>query len=207
MSGVPIVSGYGRQQPRELMLNFGSIGGPATRVTVLPTQDAETQAAPPTSSEGDRLVRPKNVKDEDLPIFFLKRAEVRNRVTTCAVVCTLAIIALVFGGLGILLWRINVTVAKASETMAPRIETLMTTVDEAANNTVSTLGNIVDLSGDGSRLTELTVPMMVAAINSTQRTMERLEQILAHPQVQLALGGPSQGAAPPTTAMPTLTLG
>ena len=209
MSNLPVINaGDGqRQRSREILLNFGHIGGPATRVTVLPTQNAETQAAPPTSGEGDRLVRPKGVKDEDLPIFYMKRAEVRNRVTTCAVVMTLFIIALVFGGIGILLWQVNVSVQKASATMTPRIETLMTTVDLAANNTVDMLENVVGSTADGSFLTKMTVPQLVQMVNSTTRTMLRLEEMLSHPQIQLALGGPGGTSAPPSTAMPTLTIG
>lgn len=205
MSGLPIVNA-GRHQPREILLNFGgSIGGPAARVTVVPTRDEETHAAPATSAESDRLVRPKGVKDEDLPIFYMQRAETRNRVTTCAVVSTLLVIAIVFGGLGILLWQINTTVAKASATLQPRVNLLMDTVDTAANNTVQMLENVVGSTEDGSVLTSMTVPQLIAMVNSTTRTMMRLEQILAHPQIALALGG--AGSAPTGGGMPTISLG
>jgi hypothetical protein len=217
MSNLPVINaGDGRRQPREILLNFGgSIGGPAARVTVVPSRDEGTQASEALGGEGDRLVT-KKTRDEDLPMFYMKRAEARNRLTTGAVVLTLFVIGVVFAGLGVMLWRINTTMTKATDTLQPRINTLMTTVDAAANNTVQTLENIMGSSEDGNFLTGMTVPQLIAMVNSTTRTMLRLEEILSHPQIQLALGGAALGGGAGAgggtgggggAAMPTITLG
>ena len=80
-------------------------------------------------------------------------------------------------------------VNSASAALQPRVTLLMNSVDDAANTTKEMLDNVLGSTEDGSYLTRVTVPQLVEMVNSSSRTMNRLEKLLEHPQIQLALGG------------------
>ena len=190
MSGFPIIA-TGPGRPREVFLDFSSsIGGPAARVQVV-SDDAERVAAPPTSQERASLVRPKNLDkvDGDLDAYVLKRADRRQCVLMWMRVFTGLLIAAVLVGVIVILFRVNDTMSSATSELKPRVSLLMHTVDEASNQTLAALENVVGSTEDGSFLTSVTVPQLIGMVNSTSRTMARLEALLAHPTIQLALGG------------------
>ena len=194
MSNYPIVAGGGRRQ-REIYLDFnGSIGGPAARVTVLPEAPEpplppELHAAAPSTRESAPLVQQKINRIEDIDAYYLKHA---NRRAWCRVLLVAgAVIAIIVPIIivSVMLMDTRSAVNNASAALQPRVTLLMNSVDDAANTTKEMLDNVLGSTEDGSYLTSVTVPQLVEMVNSSSRTMNRLEKLLEHPQIQLALGG------------------
>ena len=194
MSNYPIVAGGGRRQ-REIYLDFnGSIGGPAARVTVLPEAPEpplppELHAAAPSTRESAPLVQQKINRIEDMDEYYLKHA---NRRAWCRVLLVAgAVIAIIVPIIivSVMLMDTRSAVNNASAALQPRVTLLMNSVDDAANTTKEMLDNVLGSTEDGSYLTSVTVPQLVEMVNSSSRTMSRLEKLLEHPQIQLALGG------------------
>ena len=195
MSNYPIVAGGGRRQ-REIYLDFnGSIGGPAARVTVLPETPEpplpppELHAAAPSTRESAPLVQKKINRIEDMDEYYCKQANWRAwcRVFLVAGAIIALIIPLIIVAVTLLDTRSAVNSASAA--LQPRVTLLMNSVDDAANTTNEMLDNVLGSTEDGSYLTSVTVPQLVSMVNSSSRTMSRLEKLLEHPQLQLALGG------------------
>lgn len=195
MSNYPIVAGGGQRQ-REIYLDFGgSIGGPAARVTVLPEPSEpplpppELHAAAPSTRESAPLVQKKINRIEDMDEYYCKQA---NRRSWCRVVLLAgAVIAIIVPIIivSVMLMDTRSAVNNASAALQPRVTLLMNSVDDAANTTKEMLDNVLGSTEDGSYLTRVTVPQLVEMVNSSTRTMNRLEKLLEHPQIQLALGG------------------
>ena len=194
MSNYPIVAGGGRRQ-REIYLDFGeSIGGPAARVTVLPDDPEvplppELHAAAPSTRESAPLVQQKMSKIEDMDEYYCKQA---NRRSWCKVLLLAgAVIAIIVPIIivSVMLADTRSAVNNASAALQPRVTLLMNSVDDAANTTKEMRDNVLGSTEDGSYLTSVTVPQLVSMVNSSARTMSRLEKLLEHPQIQLALGG------------------
>ena len=195
MSNYPIVAGGGQRQ-REIYLDFnGSIGGPAARVTVLPEAPEpplpppELHAAAPSTRESARLVQQKIGKIEDIDGYYLKQANRRSNGRLCLLAIVVLVLIVPIIVVTVMLVDTRSAVNSASEALQPRVTLLMNSVDDAANTTKEMLHNVLGSTEDGSYLTRVTVPQLVEMVNSSSRTMTRLEKLLEHPQLQLALGG------------------
>ena len=205
MSNLPIVSTSWRspRRNREVMLSFdASVGGPRARVNLV--EDVETPGVRddselfvPSSAtvlEDMPLVRPANVSDDKWKEWCM--SEITNRKTEVQmkkwelikkiVVAFFWIIAI--GLLSVLLAGTIITIRDAQNAVKPRINSLMNSIDDAANSTTQALENLLGSTEDAGTLTELSVPQLLAMVNSTARTVYRLESLLNHPTIQLALG-------------------
>lgn len=206
MSNLPVVTTSWRtpQRNREVMLTFNSsVGGPEARVNLV--EDVETpgvrdsaEAFVPSGAsvlEDMPLVRPANVSDDKWKEWCM--AEITNRKTEVqmkkweliqkVVVAFFWIIAI--GLLSVLLAGAIITIRDAQKAVKPRINSLMNSIDDAANSTTQALENLLGSTEDAGMLTELSVPQLLEMVNSTARTVYRLESLLNHPTIQLALGG------------------
>lgn len=205
MSNLPIVSTSWRspRRNREVMLSFNNtVGGPGARVNLV--EDVETPGvrgdtepfAPsgPTVLEDMPLVRPSSVSEEEWREFrncekANRKAELQlKKCKTCVSVSFALVGILVAGLVGTLLWGAIITIKDAQNAVKPRIASLMDSVDDAANSTTQALENLLGSTEDAGMLTELSVPQLLAVVNSTARTVYRLESLLNHPTIQLALG-------------------
>ena len=206
MSNLPVVSTSWRtpQRNREVMLSFNSsVGGPGARVNLV--EDVETPGVRGDSEpfvpsgasalEDMPLVRPANISDDKWKEWCM--SEITNRQTEVKIKkyrliqqVILAICGIVAIGLmSTLLAGAIITIKDAQNAVKPRIASLMNSVDNAANSTTQALENLLGSTEDAGMLTELSVPQLLEMVNSTARTVYRLESLLNHPTIQLALGG------------------
>ena len=141
------------------------------------------------------LGHPSSVNEEEWREFrdcekANRRAELQlKKCKTCVSVSFALVGILVAGLVGTILAGAIITIKDAQKAVKPRINSLMNSIDDAANSTTQALENLLGSTEDAGMLTELSVPQLLEMVNSTARTVYRLESLLNHPTIQLALGG------------------
>ena len=84
---------------------------------------------------------------------MLKHAEFRNRVSTYTTLFVLFVIATVFTGLGVALWRIHTIVFNMKAEMSPAVELVVNKTLGAIVDSASTLANVRSVSYNAHVLT------------------------------------------------------
>ena len=131
------------------------------------------------------------VMDDETKMLLLRSLNRRTAVNV------LWVVTLVFGIvatalLAASLWQLNTSLRDSARFLAPTIQIAMEAFDETTESATGTLQNVLQASESGATATHVTVPLLLDIIGSVARTVARLERILQHPRVEVALGQPAQ---------------
>ena len=111
-----------------------------------------------------------------------------TRITSIAWIFTMVMLHLVTICVGVAIWRTHSALTDLTVTIKPNLIATLQAVDHISTSTSTTMSNILETTHSGSELTRITLPQLIGVVNSTYHTVLRLEQILEHPTVRMALG-------------------
>ena len=118
----------------------------------------------------------------------VRALERRNRINVAWVV-TLGACCVATMLLGVVLLLLYVTLTHTGRLIEPHFTLVLDTMDSTGVTMTESLENVRLATESGAQLTRRTVPQLVQLVYSLVRIVTRVEAILQHPQVQLALLG------------------
>ena len=138
-------------------------------------------------------------QEERLPLFskqeetleMLRLQARQSRITQFAVVVALTIAMAVFVGLGLVVWRVNISLSSMEAQIAPHANLIVNSTVEMMSAMGGSMIDVKTITGMTKELANSNLgPTGSAgrAINSTALIAERLAKFMSHPTLKLSLG-------------------
>ena len=121
-----------------------------------------------------------------LLIRSLKRRTIVNAMWTATLFLATVATALLAASL----WQLNSSLQDSARFLAPTMKIALEAFDTTTVSATGTLHNVLSTSESGATATRVTVPLLLDIIGSVARTVARLEAVLQHPRIEVALGQP-----------------
>ena len=118
----------------------------------------------------------------------VRALERRNRIGLAWVV-TLGACCVAAMLLGVVVLLLYITLLHTGRVLEPLFTLVLDTMDATGTTMTQSLENVRLATESSAQLTRRTVPQLVELVYSLARSVKRVEAILQHPQVQLALLG------------------
>ena len=163
--------------------SFASFVRSGGRVNPLPfgaTEDLESVPLMPDKKEASEALQ------------IMRTASRQARITQCAVIVALLFAIAVFTGVGFLVWRVNADMDSVEEAVRPHATQIVDGTMDMMHDIGGSIHNMYEISGystDVAAVAGGTSGTAVATLNNTAIITQRLAQFLAHPTIQLSLGG------------------
>jgi hypothetical protein len=142
--------------------------------------------------EGQLLDERSMRKEDDISLKILKASHRQARVTQCAILVVLSVFLAVAGGLGYVAMQANDGINAANAMIRPHAALIVNTTMGALKDAGGSMHNIETITRMTSALAQQDLgPAGSAsrAMNSTAVIAQRLAEFMAHPTIQLSLGG------------------
>ena len=161
--------------------NFVRNGGHVNQLTFGASSD-DVELAP--------LISDKKEASEALQL--MRATNRQARVTQIATILALMFAVVVFGGLGVVVWRVNQNMNSLEATVRPHANQIVNATVGMMQDLGGSFHNMHEISGYTTQLASVaggTSGSASTALNNTAVITQRLASFLAHPTIQLSLGG------------------
>ena len=124
---------------------------------------------------------------EQEKLRLMKGADRRRKYAFRAELLSLLVITMVFGFMGVLIWRLVAYCDTIRLSVSGDILTVANLTLRMVSHTENTLENVMRTTQAVHSLSAHSLPSVINALNSSMSIVTRLEHMMAHPQFQLSL--------------------
>ena len=119
---------------------------------------------------------------------LLKATKRQSRVMICGICFVVVFIMAVFGGIGIVAYRVNSNIADMESLLRPHAQSITNATVDMLHDMGGSFTNIRDITRKTKELASIPTDPIAQSLNNTADITARFQEFLKHPTIQLSLG-------------------